>query len=1253
MEKNYKYDAFISYRHISPDREIADRLQKKLENYKPPKALYDGKAFEHWRVFRDETELPTSSDLSNDIKAALEESKFLVVVCSKATMESRWCMEEIEYFKQLHNGNNANIITLVADGNPQEVFPPSLCNELIPVTDAHGNTSYQNHVIEPLAANVAGKSVKESLKKLNTEFLRIVAPILGCGYDDLYNREQKKRVRRMLAIAGTILALLLLFGVYNSAMLWEINNQKTALAAANVDLQKKTDELNLSNENLKKSNQELEKKTKEAEKNLAEAKKQKKLAEDNLKEADAQKKKAEANLKEANKQKKFAEENLKEAEKQEAQAKENLHEAEKQKKLAEENAAEAEKQKNVAQENEQEAKHQKELAEANAKEAEAQKSIAEANMIIAQENEAKANEQTRLAQIENSENLNILSKKLWDSGDGIAAIRTVLSALPDENRPRPIVSSAMRTLANEIGAFESESFTTVSELICEDHVQKIGYAGNGATLISQDSTGIYFWESKTGELKKKYLNSDFNNSDSSVAVYFDNTGNYESLGAYNEAVGYYMRNENNYLMEWKKQDIDEKTLSNTDVLVRAGGNVYKLDGVTGEILWEIQGSDSYGYYVDVTDTMIIFYWTDYTANDNARTVKLSVYDRVSGEFIAAFNIENSNLLSLFGNWIAVTNDKAYYLSDNASECTVTEFDIMNESLINRKVVYDSSKDLMCEKYDTTNYDKVQVIDGNLYITKTHWNTMEYTFMTDIMVIDNTGQKKWNYSYQNDFLHNNHVRLELFDAAMCKSFCDVLAVVKGNRVVLLNHDTGEHIFTYELDSIIEESYCSVDGFLVAITANGYEVGMAPRKIKQGVTSDVNFPMVQLHKFMSAHALYAYSNRQYAVSNGNSNEIYLYSDVKNDNYKKLLTEEGGIDNVLINNSQTYIAINSFKEVYIYDVGAHKTYELIKSEEYLRDALFMSDYLYVVIDNENNISIFDLRTKELVYKKNCENISLLSNGGTYSYACSVGGYLIFRENYNDFAILNDRYEMTYWKPQKPIVSDYREWDEGRISNVYCFAEKGKILAEVRYLYGSGVSFEIYDVHTGEAITLDTKLADSNENKVTVKSVAWTEDEVIIAFSDNIVRWFDINTGTCKSEIKYNVPSIVSIVWLDDSASIALLCNDSTLYRVSAKSDAVIDSVSLGNDNIKTATYDNAITEIIREHNILILSGWQEKFAMNHAYIINLDTFDVIYDIDGYAGYLSSQNKFLTEVYNSVGLYPFYTAEALVAKAKAYITE
>ena len=45
----YKYKAFISYRHIEPDMHAAERLQKILETYKPPKSL--GIKKEKWRIF--------------------------------------------------------------------------------------------------------------------------------------------------------------------------------------------------------------------------------------------------------------------------------------------------------------------------------------------------------------------------------------------------------------------------------------------------------------------------------------------------------------------------------------------------------------------------------------------------------------------------------------------------------------------------------------------------------------------------------------------------------------------------------------------------------------------------------------------------------------------------------------------------------------------------------------------------------------------------------------------------------------------------------------------------------------------------------------------------------------------------------------------------------------------------------------------------------------------------------------------------
>lgn len=253
MDKQYKYTAFISYRHLEPDKSVADKLQRMLENYTPPKSVAGGRKGK-WKIFRDETELPISSDLSGGIREALNNSEFLIVICSKKLKESKWCMEEIDYFKELHNGNNSKIITVLVNGTPEEAFPEQLCHQLVPVTDSDGNVTYMDKLIEPLAANVAADTTEGCLKKLKTEFLRVVAPLLGCGYDDLYKREQKKKIRRWLTVGISLFAVLATFLIYNSTMLYKINNinkeleVKTAEAiesrleteAANYDLKIKT-----------------------------------------------------------------------------------------------------------------------------------------------------------------------------------------------------------------------------------------------------------------------------------------------------------------------------------------------------------------------------------------------------------------------------------------------------------------------------------------------------------------------------------------------------------------------------------------------------------------------------------------------------------------------------------------------------------------------------------------------------------------------------------------------------------------------------------------------------------------------------------------------------------------------------------------------------------------------------------------------------------------------------------------------------
>ncbi len=206
-----KYDAFLSYRHLPFDKKVAIQLQKLLEHYRPPRGIEYLNTNKITRIFRDETELPTSGDLGADICTALENASYLVVLCSPKLPESKWCLQEIEYFKKLHGGRTNRILSLLVDGSPSESFPQALQYDMrIAVLD-DGTEKQAQVEVEPLAANISGGSDRQRLKKLNIEFLRIAATILGCPFDGLYGRHQRRARRRIIQAASMILALATVF----------------------------------------------------------------------------------------------------------------------------------------------------------------------------------------------------------------------------------------------------------------------------------------------------------------------------------------------------------------------------------------------------------------------------------------------------------------------------------------------------------------------------------------------------------------------------------------------------------------------------------------------------------------------------------------------------------------------------------------------------------------------------------------------------------------------------------------------------------------------------------------------------------------------------------------------------------------------------------------------------------------------------------------------------------------------------------
>lgn len=206
MESEGKYWAFISYSH--QDKVWGDWLHKALETYRVPRRLVgrasrDGTVPKRlFPIFRDREELPGSASLTDNISEALRQSRYLIVICSPKSAVSRWVNEEVRAFKAM--GREDRILCLIVDGEPNasdkpdsgplECFPPAVRFHV----DAAGALSSQR--TEPIAADArGGKDGKANAK------LKLLAGLLGISYDELKQREKRRRFwRRIQLTTGAI-----------------------------------------------------------------------------------------------------------------------------------------------------------------------------------------------------------------------------------------------------------------------------------------------------------------------------------------------------------------------------------------------------------------------------------------------------------------------------------------------------------------------------------------------------------------------------------------------------------------------------------------------------------------------------------------------------------------------------------------------------------------------------------------------------------------------------------------------------------------------------------------------------------------------------------------------------------------------------------------------------------------------------------------------------------------------------------------
>jgi hypothetical protein len=209
------YWAFISYSRS--DERWARSLHRKLEAYRIPRDVQPDAAADipsphRLRpVFRDDDELAASADLGARLRAALDSSRYLIVLASRAAAASRWVNAEAAHFVEA--GRTDDVLVLVVDGEPGDA--PD--REALPAA------------IRQLPHELLWLDAREQPKPERKTFLRLVAGMLQVSFDALWQRDRRRRWR-LLALWTAVAVLL---SAVTGGAIWQGRRAAETAAEAN------------------------------------------------------------------------------------------------------------------------------------------------------------------------------------------------------------------------------------------------------------------------------------------------------------------------------------------------------------------------------------------------------------------------------------------------------------------------------------------------------------------------------------------------------------------------------------------------------------------------------------------------------------------------------------------------------------------------------------------------------------------------------------------------------------------------------------------------------------------------------------------------------------------------------------------------------------------------------------------------------------------------------------------------------------
>lgn len=202
--KTYQYFAFISFQ--SADAKEAVRLQHAIESYRLPAVLCkEQKVPQRIKpLYCYINDMHAGEELMQELKSRMENSRYLIVVCSPNAAKSVYVNSGIDYFVSL--GRRDSIIPVIVDGVPYSGYPETECfPEALRRHFPKALDPLKDHSILGINIRETGISRREAYDRA---MLMVVARMLQLDFDGLLLRDRQRRRRRTLI--GLLLSLIIL-----------------------------------------------------------------------------------------------------------------------------------------------------------------------------------------------------------------------------------------------------------------------------------------------------------------------------------------------------------------------------------------------------------------------------------------------------------------------------------------------------------------------------------------------------------------------------------------------------------------------------------------------------------------------------------------------------------------------------------------------------------------------------------------------------------------------------------------------------------------------------------------------------------------------------------------------------------------------------------------------------------------------------------------------------------------------------------